>query len=194
MQHSPADLRRTRRRRTGTLAVMTGTLALVALPAHAHDALLGSEPPDGSILTEAPDRIVLTFASPQAGIGAEVVVTDPDGAIWSDGVAVVTGTTVTQPLRAGLPSGDYLVQWRSVAADGHPVEGSLAFSLDLPEPTVLPVEPEGAIPTPTDDPVLLADAEDDAADAASRAPWLAVGALLAVVVGFALIRLSRRLR
>jgi hypothetical protein len=175
---------------------MTGALALVAVPAQAHDALLRSEPADGAALTDAPAQVVLTFASPQAEIGAEVVVTGPDGAAWSDGAAVVTGVAVTQALRRGLPSGDYLVQWRSVAADGHPVDGTLSFALDLPiEPTTAPVEPAGVVATPTETPSqTLAEAAEDVADGAPsrRVPWLAAGALLAVVTGFALVLLSRR--
>lgn len=176
---------------------MTGALALVAVPAQAHDALLGSEPADGAVLTDAPAQIVLTFASPQAEIGAEVVVTGPDGAAWSDGGAVVTGATVTQPLRGGLPSGAYQVLWRSVAADGHPVDGTLSFALDLPiEPTTAPVEPveqEVVVAAPAETPPELADVADDPDDdLLSLVPWLAGGAFLAVVIGFALVWSSRR--
>ena len=207
--HRSPRVKRVRRGRThchrmgAIAALMTGFLALIAAPAHAHDALLGSEPPDGALLTDAPSQVVLTFASPQAEIGAEVVVTGPDGAAWSDGAAVVAGTTVTQPLRDGLSSGEYLVQWRSVAADGHPVDGTLSFALELPiEPTTEPVapvepdetvQPEVVVATPTETPVVLADVAVDPGDGfPSFVPWLAGGAFLAVVIGFALVLVSRR--
>lgn len=197
MRHPPAGRWGTRCHRLGVIAVMTGTLVLVAVPAQAHDALLGSEPADAAVLTDAPTQVVLTFAGPQAEIGAEVVVTGPDGAAWSDGAAVVAGSTVTQPLKGGLPGGAYVVQWRSVAGDGHPVDGTFSFTLDPPIlPTTPPVEPEVVIAapaeTPTETPAVLADLADDPDEPPSFVPWLAGGALLAVVSGFALVWVSRR--
>lgn len=203
MRHPPAGLRAahadrprpSRGRRVGVVAAIAGILALVAAPAQAHDALLSSEPADGAVLTAPPTQVVLTFASPQAEIGAEVVVTGPDGAAWSDGAAAVAGVTVTQALQRGLPSGEYAVLWRSVAADGHPVDGALAFTLDLP---VTPTTPSAAPASVASPPVAtpaqtLADAPEDPTDAvASRVPWLAAGALFAIVTGFALVWLSRR--
>jgi hypothetical protein len=76
--------------------------------------------------------VVLTFAAPQAGIGAEVAVTGPDGATWSDGPAQTSDVTVTQPLLPSLPDGAYSVTWRSVAQDGHPVSGVFGFTLQRP--------------------------------------------------------------
>ena len=177
---------------------MTGALALVGTPAQAHDALIGSDPADGSVLVDTPTSVVLTFANPQTEIGAEVVVTGPDGAAWSDGAAVVSGATLTQPLREGLPNGSYLVQWRSVAADGHPVSGTLAFSLERPiEPTAAPVTTapvlaSEAAPTPTETPSLTDSAEDPADEVPSRLPLLVGAVLLAVVVGYLLFWASRR--
>jgi copper transport protein len=37
-----------------------------------------------------------------------------------------------------LAAGTYVVTWRVVSADGHPITGSLAFSVERPSPTVVP--------------------------------------------------------
>lgn len=122
----------------------------------AHDALVSTEPGDGTTVEE-PDAVVLTFSADQLAVGAVVAVTGPDGQEWGDGATTVSGVTVTQPLREGLPSGEYQVAWRSVSGDGHPVDGTFRFtaeaaskSLSAPEPppsgpgTSPPSEPAAA--------------------------------------------------
>lgn len=41
------------------------------------------------------------------------------------------GTTVTADLRSGLVDGGYVVAWRVVSADGHPVSGAFRFSIGV---------------------------------------------------------------
>lgn len=188
----------------GPLALLGIVLAVLVVggPAAAHDVLLGSDPEDGSVVTEVPEQVVLTFSAPQTDIGAQVEVT-AEGETWSDGPAIVDGTTVTQPLRVGMPSGEYTVQWRSVASDGHPVSGELSFTVDLPaesdpepEPTVEPepepepeIEPSAPEPTAT-----LSASEIDVADRDSGvAPWLlAAGGVLLLATAVVVIAWRRQ--
>lgn len=184
-------------------------VALVTLwPSHAaaHDALLGTEPEDGETVEEAPEQVVLTFAAEQAGVGAEVAVTGPDGSAWSDGAAVVAGATVTQPLLDGMPAGDYTVAWRSVAGDGHPVSGTFRFALAIgeagtePEASAAPQDAGvtgGTAGTGTTDDVRDADVTDADATDADTSPgtsmlWLLVG--LGAVVAAVLVGLTARRR
>jgi len=202
-----ADLRALPRsgrlRRTTALAVtVAGTLLLTAGPAVAHDALLGSEPPDGAVVAEAPDELVLTFAAPQSEIGTEVVVTGPDGASWSDGAAVVSGSAVTQPLRPGMVGGVYSVQWRSVAADGHPVSGTLAFTVDppvAPAPAVTataspePSAPATAAAAPTTGPDTAVLAVDEEPGGGFDAwAWIVAGAGALLVLGYLVFASARK--
>ncbi|GEN78524.1 copper resistance CopC family protein [Actinotalea fermentans] len=130
MRQPPAHVSRGRLAVAWTIALLAAGAALVTgSPASAHDVLVATDPADGATLTDAPTQVVLTFAAEQAGVGAEVVVTGPDGASWSEGEATVSGVTVTQALRSGMPDGAYTVAWRSVAQDGHPVTGAFGFSL-----------------------------------------------------------------
>ncbi len=192
---------------TTTLLVAGFALALGS-PAAAHDVLVGTQPADGAVLDEAPTQVVLTFAAEQAGVGAEVVVTGPDGSSWSDGAAVASGATVTQALAADLPDGAYTVAWRSVAQDGHPVTGTFGFTLDAPDadpatdagdrppatPAVDPAAGDGDAATSgatsvTDD----AGAARDGTDQRGWSTWYAVGAASAVVLATAvLVRRHRR--
>lgn len=72
------------------------------------------------------------------------MVTGPDGATWQDGPAAIAGSVLTQPLRALSASGRYVVAYRIVSDDGHPVSGELSFTLTVPgtaTPTTTPAAP-----------------------------------------------------
>lgn len=155
--------------RAAEIATVLVAALLVILPvgaASAHDALVGSDPADGSVQDVAPSQVVLTFAADQLGLGAVVAVTGPDGAAWSQGDATVAGTTVTQALAPGMPNGAYAVEWRSVSGDGHPTTGTFAFTLEAPapaptnEPTTEPVATApAATATPSEPPAASASPE-----------------------------------
>jgi methionine-rich copper-binding protein CopC len=113
------------------VCVMTSALLLLlgtAVPASAHDELASSTPQDGTSIDSAPTEVVLTFADPPSGIGAEVIITDTAGTNWSDGPASVINNTAVQTLKPGVPAGTYTAQWRVVSSDDHPIEGTLTFT------------------------------------------------------------------
>ena len=110
----------------------------------AHDALVSTEPGDGTTVEE-PEAVVLTFAADQLAVGAVVAVSGSDGQEWGDGATTVSGFTVTQPLRDVLPAGDLQVAWRSVSGDGHPVDGSFGFTVEA-----APESPSAPEPSPSE--------------------------------------------
>lgn len=154
MRQPPAHVARGRLVGAWTTALLAAAAtAALASPALGHDVLVGTDPADGAVLDAAPTEVVLTFSAEQAGVGAEVAVTGPDGASWTDGPAVVDRTTVTQPLADGMPDGAYTVAWRSVAQDGHPVTGAFGFTLDAPDGGPEDTEPaDDGDGTATDEP------------------------------------------
>lgn len=175
-----------------------------ATSATAHDLLIGSDPADAAALTSAPAQVVLTFSADQLAVGTAVEVTGPDGSSWVHGEPVVVGSTVTQALLPGLPDGGYTVLWRSVSGDGHPVEGTLAFSLDAPDPEPV-AEP---VPEPVEAPT-EAPTEARADDTASQDPdapdqvdqpdvgagpveWLVAGLAVLAVAGVGIAVVLRR--
>ena len=208
MRQPPAHVSRGRLVGAWTTALLASAVTVaLASPAVGHDVLVGTDPADGAVLDAAPTQVVLTFAAEQAGVGAEVAVTGPDGTSWSDGAAVVAGTTVTQALAAGMPDGAYTVAWRSVAQDGHPVTGAFAFSLDAPdaEPTDQPADQPSDEPadagadesTPSAEPttVLTATAAADDEPSGGWTVWhTAAAALVAALAAgvAAVLRRSRR--
>ncbi|QFZ16094.1 copper resistance CopC family protein [Saccharothrix syringae] len=109
-------------------AVLLGTAA----PALAHNVLISSDPKDGSSLAQGPTAVTLTFDQPvQAGEKFNTVtVTGPEGTRWeADGEPTVRDNSVTFPVRPLGPAAEYTVGYRVLSADGHPVTGSLKFTL-----------------------------------------------------------------
>jgi methionine-rich copper-binding protein CopC len=115
------------------IAVGVGTLAAlpIAAPASAHTRLVSTDPAAGAVVREPRPSITLTFNEPVQTQFTVVNVTGPRGASYSDGSARGADRTLTQPIRA-LVSGGYRVVWRTVSADGHPVDGEFPFTADLP--------------------------------------------------------------
>lgn len=103
-----------------------------AAPAAAHATLLGTSPADGEVLPDPPDRVVLRFSEPVRLIPGRILVVGPEG----DRVAVeeprVAGAEVIVPVGEALDTGTYLVSFRVVSQDSHPVGGSVTYSVGAP--------------------------------------------------------------
>ncbi|KWV57300.1 copper-binding protein [Bradyrhizobium macuxiense] len=110
-----------------SLAVLLLAVCL-ATAAHAHAVLLGAEPADGSVLAAAPKMVVLRFNE----VVAPTAVSLLDAAGKPRDVAVqAVDQSVQVTLPADLPQGTQVISYRVVSQDGHPVAGSLLFSIGV---------------------------------------------------------------
>ncbi|MFI5492916.1 copper resistance CopC/CopD family protein [Actinoplanes sp. NPDC051859] len=123
------DRRRARIALAGLLLGLLGLFLAPATPASAHAALVASDPGANTIVPDAPNRVTLTFSESVQLISGKIQVLAPDGSRADQGDPQVAGTTVTIPLRAGGGRGTYLVSYRVVSADSHPVAGTLTYSV-----------------------------------------------------------------
>lgn len=108
--------------------VLAGVLG-TASAASAHAELLATSPGDGTIVPEAPRSVQLQFSEDVSLRPDGVRVLDDQGRRVDQGRASAAGATVTVPVRANLSKGSYVVAWRAVSADGHPVHGAFSFSI-----------------------------------------------------------------
>ena len=111
--------------------VLAGLAALlsalcIASAAWAHATLLSSEPADGSVLTLPPKMVQLHFNESVAP--AVIGVIDADGKA-RDVATRAVGQSVLIVLPDDLPQGTQIVSYRVVSQDGHPVAGSMVFSI-----------------------------------------------------------------
>lgn len=108
------------------LAVTLGWIA-GASAAHAHASLLSTEPPAGAVLPAAPERVILVFNEPILPLRLQLISAGGQPLVLSH--VVQHDATLIAPLPATIGQGTHLLSWRVVSADGHPVGGSVVFSV-----------------------------------------------------------------
>ncbi len=130
MTYGPRD-----HRRTMSVAVLVGVLVLVtAGHAAAHNELVGSTPADGATVAAAPAEIALEFDQPVQTQFGQIAVLDAIGGHHEQGEPQIAGVTVTQDVDQ-LAQGAYQISYRVASADGHPISGTLTFTVAAAAPT-----------------------------------------------------------
>jgi methionine-rich copper-binding protein CopC len=196
--------------RAVTLVIALLVIAAMVAPAVlAHAQLLSSDPKDGASLATT-DAVSLTFNEDINPDFVQIVAEGPQGDVAA-GDPVVAGPVVTQPIDPTV-SGIHTVTYRVVSADGHPVSGSVTFTLTdvAPETATATTEPTTTPPTTdtaTDEPETPAPAtpvsNDEAVasvtgadeDEGGSTAWLVAGVVAALGVvggGIAWAARSRR--
>ena len=188
------------------LALLLGAFAAVllgALPAAAHTELASSNPADGAQLDAVPDTITLTFGEDLQGPTAKVgVIIGDNNPIQVD--APVSGPTVTIDTKSGpladvvakSSAGKWAIGYQVVGQDGHPIDGTLTFTVAESAATsdstaeVTAYKSDSASPSPAAD---AKESEDDGPE--QVAPWLwaliLAGSAAAV---FAVVKIDRTMR
>lgn len=193
MTSSSAPRRRSLPAALASLLLAAAVLLVPASPASAHDELVSTDPSADAVLETLPERITLTFsADVLTDAGATVVeVTDADGTSLADGAPEPAGAEVTQAL-AGPASGAVTVKWRVVSSDGHPIDGSFAFTVPeaAPTPTSTPTTPASTSPSPAasasaapTEAATPTAAPVEESSAASPLPWILLAVALVIVAG-----------
>jgi methionine-rich copper-binding protein CopC len=183
----------------GSVLLALGILvAGPATSALAHTDLILSTPDDGAQVATVPDEVELTFSEDLLPESVVVSVSDSSGMVIRVLELEVDGSDVVVTWPPGLTGTDYTVNYRVVSQDGHPVTGSVSFSVDSPPSASLPsgvaassAASSGASVVPT----MPATADAAAPTSSSAAPVAALLAGLVVgiaaVVGYLLVRRRR---
>lgn len=125
------------------LAVLLGLQS----PAQAHAVLTKSSPAAASVVQEQPREVVLTFSESISPVNDKIRVTGPDGKRADTGRITVDGATLRIELPSDLKRGTYLVSYRVISADSHPVPGGFTFSYG--EVSATPAVPQEEKPDET---------------------------------------------
>jgi len=125
-----------------------GVIILVALymfqpaSAFAHASLLASDPPTGAIVSDALNEVVLTFSEPASALAVKLL--DDAGATTPlDSSASSVGNRIVVSLPPHLTSGTHVLVWRAASSDGHPISGSVVFSIGSASETRIEESAEG---------------------------------------------------
>ena len=107
-------------------------LVASAVPASAHAQLESTSPAPSSVLLVPPTQVVLHFGEPVEVDFGSLRVLGPNGQRVDSGGAHHPGGdghAVATSLLADFPKGTYVVAWRVISADSHPVHGAFVFSV-----------------------------------------------------------------
>ena len=99
--------------------------------AGAHAQLSSSNPTKNQIVRTLPSLVWLEFDGDLLSFGDKqintITVTNSKKKRVDIGGPIVGGARISTRLKANLSAGKYLVSYRIVSEDGHPVEGSYSF-------------------------------------------------------------------
>jgi copper transport protein len=129
------------------LVVAVAALLLVVVcgvtGAFAHASLVATEPRDGSMVAQAPKTVRLRFNEPVTP--AVIRVIDSDGTTRNDAVVHAVDETIEITLPTGLPAGTQVISYRVISADGHPVAGSMMFSVGMGKSAAAPANSDATL-------------------------------------------------
>jgi hypothetical protein len=187
------------KRTVAILAVSTAMWAIGATTASAHSGLESSNPADGSVITEAPAAITLTFNEGLLADANSVSINAADGTNVVSANVQPNGSSVELPWPADLPAGDYQAAFRVVSADGHPVTGAISFTYAPAETAAAPsasspAVSEAATAESSASPAVVEEQVTDTTEPESTGgtPWLGLG--IGVAIGLVLVGLFAAMR
>jgi copper transport protein len=113
------------------VALVAAVIGLTAAPAFAHATLEGTDPGAGATVKQSPTQIKLSYSEPvEASLGAVRVYNsradkvDVGEAHHPNGKASVVAVDTPK-----LDDGLYVVTWRVISADSHPIQGAYTFTV-----------------------------------------------------------------
>jgi copper transport protein len=124
-------------------------LVWLAAPPHAsaHAYLVKTVPAASGVLDVPPPNVQLTYDEAVEPRFAIISVTNAAGKQETTGAvnrSPANPDTLVVPLRPHLPQGWYLIYWRAISVDGHPVQGAFTYAVG-PNPGPAPQFPVPSI-------------------------------------------------
>lgn len=117
-----------------TAAVAVGLMLLSAPIASAHAVLESTDPADGAVLPESPAQVTMTFNETITLAAHGTSLLDGQGKQVPADIVAVDNTVRITPT-AAVADGSYIVTWRVISADTHPVSGGITFAVGAPSAT-----------------------------------------------------------
>lgn len=111
----------------------------------AHAALTRTVPADGAVVAGAPGEFSLSFSEPVSPLVLSLI--GPDGTSRPLTRFALTDRTLSITAPSDLGHGTHVLSWRVVSEDGHPVGGSVLFSVGAPSaaPAITASQTEPAV-------------------------------------------------
>lgn len=139
------------------------SIFLLPFTAMAHTTLTTSNPSEGEVLSAQPEKIELVFGT-VIEEGSSMTLKGPEASIEFDEIAV-SDNIMTGQLASELPNGQYVIDWKIIGEDGHPIEGQILFGVDIEVPQEETIDQEAAEQEAVDESVTETE-ENETAEAA----------------------------
>lgn len=113
---------------SATLAI----LLMGGLPAHAHSQLVDANPRPNVSYKTSPKNITLGFNEELLDLGAKanvITLTTSRNQRVSTKPVNVKGNQLVAEISNQLKPGRYIIWWRALSADGHPISGKFNFTI-----------------------------------------------------------------
>ena len=153
--------------------------------AFAHTSLTESNPADGEVVIERIQELTLIFGTKVEESSSITVIDSHSQPVSIEALSIKYDkmtATFLQPLENGI----YEVKWNIIGADGHPIEGNVSFTVDVPVTETLVEEPV-AVETEEANQSSVKVSETDEVVQSNKLPSYVIpmimGVLLTIVVG-----------
>jgi methionine-rich copper-binding protein CopC len=103
----------------------------------AHSHLEESTPKNGEIVTEALSVITLTFETAIEPTSSFTLMDEKNASLPLSEVSI-SGNQLSANIEDDLTNGAYTIHWKIIGEDGHPLEGDIPFTINLPENAASP--------------------------------------------------------
>jgi methionine-rich copper-binding protein CopC len=152
-------------------------MALLNLnPAQAHTELVSVEPSTDQVMLTLPSEVKLTFGESVIAEGTFASITTAAGSVET--TVRVEAADVYVAIPTDLIGPDVTISWKTVAADGHPLNGETVYKLAEARGEVTPEV------TTMEEPVAISAPMEENSSSISWLQWLSLGASIGIAITF----------
>ena len=145
-------------------------------PAQAHTELVSVEPSTDQVMLTLPSEVKLTFGESVIAEGTFASITTASGSVET--TVRVEAAAVYVAIPADLVGPDVTISWKTVAADGHPLDGETVYKLAENRGEATPEV------TTMEEPVAISAPIEENSSSISWLQWLALGASIGSAITF----------
>ena len=145
-------------------------------PVFAHTELVSVEPSTDQVMLTLPSEVKLTFGESVIAEGTFASITTAAGSVET--TVRVEAADVYVAIPADLVGPDVTISWKTVAADGHPLDGETIYKLAENRGEVTPEV------TTMEEPVAISAPVEENSSSISWLQWLALGASIGIAITF----------
>ena len=145
-------------------------------PVQAHTELVSVEPSTDQVMLTLPSEVKLTFGESVIAEGTFASITTAAGSVET--TVRVEAADVYVAIPADLVGPDVTISWKTVAADGHPLDGETVYKLAENRVEVTPEV------TTMEEPVAISAEVEENSSSISWLQWLALGASIGIAITF----------